>query len=317
MSSPVFWPMASSYFTGSPSPVRDVSYSITGTKGSTTYYYWVVANYTWGSVAPRAPLIVSNSPDVLGVTGSIVLSWIQPSAQIVSYTVFRTTVPVFPGTSTNAVGSATLTVTTITDSGAALVAGTFTAIPAMKATLFIDGTGPTPVLVTNVGMQVAGSLSATSFGTVGASEGTIPGWKTYAVTLVGSNWQVTGSDGSITLVPTVAALNQDILLGTLPANAYVTFYRVVVTGGPCTGTTSATIGGLGFSSNPLFLSVPGISLQVSPSNTTFIDNATAPGNVIINTPIGLTVRVTTVGGNVSAIVGPCSFTVSVYWGVTQ
>lgn len=322
-------PMATDYFTGSPSPVRDVSYSITGIKGSTRYFYWVVANYSWGSVAPIAPLIVANAPDVLGVTGSVVLSWIQPSSQIVSYTVLRTTIPVFPGSSTTAVGSATLTATTITDSGAALVAATFTAIPAMRGVIYIDGTGPIPVLISNIGMQVSGSLSATGPVTASAfnvvnSSGSLPSWKAYTVTLIGSNWQVIGPDGTVTLVPTAAALTQNIPVGTLPPNSYLTFARIELTAGPVGGTpTAASVAGVIRTPGDT-VSIPvGINLKLSSIDNVnnFADslpsNNVSPGNSIINTQQTLAVIIQTTGGNISTLAPPCSFVIYLLWGVTN
>lgn len=322
-------PMATDYFTGSPSPVRDVSYSITGIKGSTRYFYWVVANYSWGSVAPIAPLIVANAPDVLGVTGSVVLSWIQPSNQIVNYTVLRTTTPVFPGSSTTAVGSATLTATTVTDSGAALVAATFTAIPAMRGVIYIDGTGPVPVLISNIGMQVSGSLSASgpisgsAFNVAGTS-GSAPTWKSYNVTLSGANWQVTGPDGTVTLVPTAAALTQNIPVGVLPPNSYMTFARTVLTAGPVGGTpTAATVVGVIRTPGDSVVIPVGINLKltnidnVNNFGDSLPSNPVSPGNSIINTQQTLGVMIQTTGGNISALLPPCSFAIYLLWGVTN
>lgn len=317
-------PMATDYFTGSPSPVRDVSYSITGIKGSTRYFYWVVANYSWGSVAPIAPLIVANAPDILGVTGSVVLSWIQPSSQIVNYTVLRTTTPIFPGSSTTAVGSATLTATTVTDSGAALVATTFTAIPAMRGVIYIDGTGPVPVLISNIGMQVSGSLSASgpvsgsAFNAAGTS-GSAPTWKSYNVTLSGANWQVTGPDGTVTLVPRAAAVVQDIPIGIFPPNTFLVFGRTVINAGPAGGPSSSAIGLFLVPGSGAVLNAVSINLNLPPDNVNgFIDSEFSPfGNSIINVQQTVNIRVTTTGGNVNAITGPCSFTMYILWGTTN
>lgn len=326
-------PMAIDYYTGSPSPVRDVSYSITGTKGSTTYFYWVVANYSWGSVAPIAPLIVANAPDILGGGNAVVLSWLPPSVQIVSYAVLRTTTPTFPGTSTTAIATA-LTTTTVTDSGAALVAYTFTAIAAMRAVMYIDGTGPVPILVSNVGQQVNGDISTS--GSINLTNpsatvnlpggGSFIGWRSFTVELLatGGSWRISSPGIPDVLVPTAAALTQDIVLGTLAAKTYVQAFRIVTLAGPPSGVTGLVLSRIGnvfdATTNPngsdSFWVFQNIQLTIPPGVIGFTDPIMSSlGNTSL-AAVGLSITINTTSGNLNAIVPPLKFNVDILSNIT-
>lgn len=110
---------------GIPSPVVGASYTISGTPGRTIYYYWVVARYPAGYVAPAGPVAVTNAPDALSGSNYVVINWAAPASQATSYDVLRTTTPNFPGSCTCQVGTNTSSFT-ISDQGSALNSYTFT-----------------------------------------------------------------------------------------------------------------------------------------------------------------------------------------------
>lgn len=322
-------PMGVDYFTGSPSPVRDISYSIIGKPGSTTYFYWVIANYSWGSAPPRAPLIVSNAPNVLSASNSVSLSWLSPSPQIVNYTVLRTITNQLPvsGSSTGVVVN-TLN-TFVTDIGSSLVTATFSPIPAMRAVVFLDGTGPTPVLVSTVGQQVNGNLTITGLideQGVGGQGGNLASFHNYIVTLAPPNWIVSAQGLSDVTVPTAAATEQDIPLQLLPSNAFVVSVRTTLLLGPVggVGITTAQISGVGSLIDPVtnpnggsaIFAFPGISLLAAPSIINFQDSFGGIGASTLE-PAELTTSVQTTGGNITALTPPCQFRISVLWGVTS
>lgn len=334
MSSPlVSLPGGLSFFAGSPSPVTVVSYNITGTKGSTTYYYWIIANYSWGSALPIAPLQVANAPDVLGGGNSVVLNWNSPSPQVQSYSVLRSITPVFPGSnSTSQVGFNTNN-TTITDSGGALnTYFGFTPIPTIQAVMYIDGTGPTPILVSTVGQQINGDINTSGnlnvAGAVtasGPSGGSIPSWRLYNVSWDGTNWNITSTGSPAIVVLGAAALTQDIPLFTVPNSVYVDAVRFInkfnVTGAPTT-LVLANVGMAG--TNNFFVNGATYNLKTAPGLTNYLDLAPSPGGVGgatlshigASTQSGgtqLTVTIVATGSNINTIVLPCIFQVAVRW----
>lgn len=337
-------PMGVDYFTGSPSPVRDVGYSIIGKKGSTIYFYWVIANYSWGSVPPRAPLMVTNAPDVLSATNAVSLSWLSPSPQIVSYTVLRTTTNQFPGTSSNtAVVINTLNQFEIDTGFPPLASVTISPIPAMRAVVYLDGTGPVPILVSTVGQQVAGDLtvsgdinliSGSAFpggsATIGSittpDGGTLPFWHTYTVELVPPNWVITSADNpSPVLIPTAAALTQDLILTTLPPRTYVEFIRGLVITGPSTSGT-INVAGIGNVTDGItnpdgsdsFWVTQNFNVSQPPGPIGFSDfPMAAQGNTTVEA-CQLSITMSTILSAVlmNALVPPVKFSISVLWGTT-
>lgn len=88
-----------------PSPISlgSLSANVIGTPGSTTYYYWVVANYPIGQSNLAGPVIVTTANTTLSGTNYVQINFNPNGAT--SYAVLRTTTNVAPtnGTATNAV----------------------------------------------------------------------------------------------------------------------------------------------------------------------------------------------------------------------
>ena len=101
-------------FTTPPPPVQNVSYAITGTAGSTNYYYYVVAVYPIGMVQPLGGVWVSNAPDALSGSNYVTITWSAPSSSVTGYWVIRSTSSTFPGSGTNAVNTTVISSSTFT-----------------------------------------------------------------------------------------------------------------------------------------------------------------------------------------------------------
>lgn len=103
-------------------PVAAVSVSRTGSTGTATYYYWVIAKYAAGNANPAGPATTANAADVLSVSNYNTVAWnLAPSAT--GYDVLRTTTPYLPisGTCTCAVATGLSSSTgTYADQGGAL-----------------------------------------------------------------------------------------------------------------------------------------------------------------------------------------------------
>lgn len=137
-------------FTASPPlGVATANCSISGTAGQTTYYYWVVAQYAVGSIAPTAPsCIVTNAPNSLSGSNFVVINWnAASSASSLTYAVLRSTTATFPGTATDAVTASTTSLTQ-NDQSASLSAYTFTNAPPVSLSLQINNRDySTPAIV--------------------------------------------------------------------------------------------------------------------------------------------------------------------------
>ena len=100
-----------------PAPVSNVSVQVSGTAGQTFYCYWVVAQYTVGSVIPSAPACVYNAPNTLNGSNYDVVSWTATGGGSPTFAVLRCTPTAyggtcaFPGTGTTAVTASTSSLT--------------------------------------------------------------------------------------------------------------------------------------------------------------------------------------------------------------
>ncbi len=72
-----------------PGGVQQVSAQVIGKSGNTTYYYWVVANFTIGKATPTQT-IVRQAPDILSALNRVRVSW-NSVAGAISYDVLRST----------------------------------------------------------------------------------------------------------------------------------------------------------------------------------------------------------------------------------
>lgn len=131
-------------------PPGNVSCSTSGTTGTVTYYYWVVAIYTIGQMAPLglAPsCVITNANATLNGSNFDVISWLPvsvPSYTSINYAVIRNTTSTWPGTGTTA-AVASQAGTTFNDQSNSLNSFTWTAAsPGNGQLIFdaIDGTVP-------------------------------------------------------------------------------------------------------------------------------------------------------------------------------
>lgn len=75
------------------------SVTTSGTLGTTTYYYWVVATYAGGNSAPAGPLATSSSNATLSSTNYNIIAFTAPSSPlsaVTGYDLLRTTTPNVP-----------------------------------------------------------------------------------------------------------------------------------------------------------------------------------------------------------------------------
>lgn len=112
---------------------------VSGTPGTTTYYYWIVAIHPAGHVANPFPYVVSNAPATLNGSNFVVCNWNNPAPASVSMTfaLLRSTTASFPSTGTTAVTASTSSLTA-NDQSNSLNSYTFTAAAPANALLFFD-----------------------------------------------------------------------------------------------------------------------------------------------------------------------------------
>lgn len=313
-----------------PGPVTGVSAMITGTPGNATYYYWWVASYPIGIIVVSAPLMVRNAPSPLTVANHVTITG-RAALGATGYDLLRTNSPQLPSTAPSNIAIAGgLPSPTFQDVGNAPlpydIIGLAAGAPVSEFITLNNRDFATPTLVVSPFGLAVPSVRVTAAGGVTFPDGStqttagqtplaVPAWRFYSVTLVGANWQITASDGTVTTVPRAAALSQNIPLGNVPANAFFTFSRCYITAGPAGGTTTAHVDSLGTATNPGVVAFYNLDLHNPPLS--FIDLATTPGNVAVNTPETLELTVVTTGGNINQITAPCTFVVAVLWGVTS
>lgn len=310
-----------------PGPVFGSSAQIVGPTGLNTFYYWWVAHYPVGVSVVSSPLLVRGAP-TLSATNYVIVTG-QALIGATSYDLLRTASPQLPSAAANIAVATGLTSPTFNDQGAALtsynVAGLAAGAPVSEFINLNNRDFATPTLVVAPFGLAAPSVTLTAGGltfpngstqtTAGQTPLTVPTWRSYTVTLVGANWQITAPDGTVTTVPTAASRTQNIPLANLPANAYVIFAGTAVAAGPVGGTPAAQVDGIGTIANPVSYGFVSLDLH---NVGGFIDISTTPGRTAINTPEVLAVQVSTGSTNtINQFTPPCSFIVSVLWGVTN
>lgn len=321
-----------------PGAVRGVSAQITGPPGLATYYYWWTANYPIGLTVISAPLLMRGAPNPLTPTNFVTITG-QPALGATSYDLLRTNSPQLPSTVQNNIAvTGGLPSPTFQDVGDPLspydIIGLAAGAPVSEFITLNNRDFATPTLIIAPwGLAVPGvtlTAGALTFPdgskqtTAGQTPLSVPIWRAYSVTLVPPNWKVTGPDGTVTLVPTAAALTQNIPVGVLPPNSYLTFARTVLTAGPVGGTpTAASVAGVIRTPGDSVVVPVGINLKltnidnVNNFGDTLPSNTVSPGNSIINTQQTLGVLIQTTGGNISALLPPCSFVIYLLWSVTN
>lgn len=126
-----------------------LSAKVVGTPGTTTYYYWVAANYASGQSSLSGPVVVTTANATLSGSNYVQINFNGNGAS--SYVVLRTTTSVAPvnGTATNAVVTASTT-TTVNDQSNSLNSFTLNISTGANSSLTLDATNyPTPTLTTN------------------------------------------------------------------------------------------------------------------------------------------------------------------------
>lgn len=97
-----------------PQSVTGISAQLLDNPGSTTYCYWIVANFLIGSSSPSAPLCVTNGPSTL-VSG-IRVNWNSVTGAL-NYDVLRTSTPTTPSGACGCAVATANTTLTVTDTG--------------------------------------------------------------------------------------------------------------------------------------------------------------------------------------------------------
>lgn len=89
--------------------------SVVGTKGTKTYYYWVVVNYIAGKSIASGPAMVTKAPDTLSVSNYVQVSFNGINGAV-SYDVLRTDTNIFPNVTPSNISVITATTnTTVND----------------------------------------------------------------------------------------------------------------------------------------------------------------------------------------------------------
>src|SRR5271157_2659271 len=55
-------------------PVTQANLGLVGNPGNSTYYYWLVTNYTFGQTSPQGPFIITNGPTILSVSQYVTIT---------------------------------------------------------------------------------------------------------------------------------------------------------------------------------------------------------------------------------------------------
>ena len=119
-----------------PPSVNGVTAETVGGTGGGTYYYWVVARYPIGNSSPEGPAEVIDAPNLTATTFVRVRWNAQPGA--LTYDVLRTITPNVPSGATNSAVVIGTALTTVNDTGGALVAYTVTTAGAARAIVGLD-----------------------------------------------------------------------------------------------------------------------------------------------------------------------------------
>ena len=309
-----------------PDAVMGISAQITGPPGLATYYYWWTANYPIGLSVVSAPLLVRGAPSPLTVANHVTITG-QPALGATSYDLLRTNSPQLPSSNLNNIAiAAALPSPTFQDVGNAPIPydiiGLAAGAPVSEFITLNNRDFAKPTLVLSPFGLASPGVSLTAGGitfpdgstqtTAGQTPLTVPIWRSYTVTLVGTNWQVTAPDGTVTTVPTAAATTQQILLANLPPNPYMMFAGLTVVAGPVTGTPAARVDGLGTATNPGSIAFFNGDLHNGPGF--FLDVNATTGRITENSPEQLVVGVSAGTSNIDQFIPPCSFIVSILWG---
>lgn len=167
-----------------------------GTTASTSYYYWVLARYPWGTSAPSNPGFITNGSSSLSSANIINVSWASvPSAT--GYDLLRTSSNSAPSGSCNCALIVNTTLTSYNDIGNSLLTYTL----ATPGAIFPDATAQTTAAAG------AGGSTSTKLATINDTANNLP-----VVTISGNasavnNVQV--ANGATTVAPVISAIGTD------------------------------------------------------------------------------------------------------------
>lgn len=290
------------FSTPPPVAVSTANCSISGTAGNTTYYYWVVAQYTVGSVAPSGPsCVVTNASNTLSGSNYVVVNWNAPGpGTSLTYAVLRSTSSTFPGTATDAVTASTSSLTQ-NDQSNSLSGYTFTNAPPATMSMMLnnrDFTGPNVSILDGNGNTTLSMIQTTSgvngLGVVAGATGTAP--------LLSSS--VTGADanaglsissngtGAISFLTGNNGRNQFKVVNT----AGTVINRLTVTGAATTAAPTLAVDTTTDSNVDIFLTPKGTGVVVAPQQVYSVEGSVTvaqinAGNTILAATTGRTLKI--------------------------
>lgn len=119
-----------------PAGVTAVNVQRVGNFGNSTYYYWVIANYTIGSGSSGTPGMIIQSADTLSSTNYNQVFWTAIPG-VLNYDVLRTTTPSIPAACNCAVVVGTNN-TTVNDQSNSLSSYSYSPAPSVTATITLN-----------------------------------------------------------------------------------------------------------------------------------------------------------------------------------
>lgn len=173
-----------------PQSVSTISLTRVGNQGNSTYYYWVVANWTSGqSIATMQT--ITFAPDTLGASNYVIVNWNSVSGAN-SYDVLRTSTPTLVTCASCAVATG-LTVNTVNDIGGALGAYTYAPVANVTASVVLNNSQyVNPTIIANRDLQFPVPLC------VGAPGNTLGQFRSMCTTAAASVYVCTNSGGCTT-----------------------------------------------------------------------------------------------------------------------
>ena len=167
-----------------------------GTTASTSYFYWVIARYPWGTSAPSNSGGITNGSSSLSNTNIINVTWASmPSAT--GYDLLRTSSNSAPTGSCNCALVTNTTLTSYNDIGNALLTYTL----ATPGAIFPDASAQTTAAPS------AGGLTAAKLATINDTGNNLP-----VVTISGNASAVNDvqvANGATTVAPVISAIGSD------------------------------------------------------------------------------------------------------------
>lgn len=125
-----------------PPPVGSVNYQVTGSPGTGSAYYWVVAKYVSGNASPKSVRAI-NLPSPLTVSHYVTVRW-SASSGATGYDVLRTTTPNIVGGDCGCAVATNVSGTSQVDNGGSLTSYTVNTEGVAKGSMTLDNKGASP-----------------------------------------------------------------------------------------------------------------------------------------------------------------------------